>query len=418
MEEIEEVWSRLRLSEEENTPIVAIEGQKDSDRRRGERSLVGKICTTRRIGKQTVKGLMEKIWKVSLPLDFEEISLNCFVITFASSRDKTRVLEGCPWLFENYLFVLRDYDGEIQPNSMNFDYEKLWIQMHNLPLGYMNKRMGEEIGSSVGKVIEVDVDEEGWAWGRCLRVRIECNLKAPLARGRTVKVAGGQIWVPFQYEKLPRMCFQCGCIVHSREGCSVGEVSGKNQFGTWLRASVSIKKQSQQKESKKKENVSGDGEGMMDIRDSKGEVRSEGVEFEEIPVKVHKGDEKSGGRVDTELKGHEPDVQEGLNSAVISIEQSAVIPEVNLEVEKIDEEEVQDKGTQVEKKKCWKRRVRGRGQVSQVCSLNLNSKRAIPEEDVEMLLLGGGKKARLNEGAEPVYNLCEVEAVEQPHLAL
>ncbi|XP_042939495.1 uncharacterized protein LOC122274525 [Carya illinoinensis] len=155
----------------------------------------------------------------------------------------------------------------------------------------------------------------------------------------------------------------------------------------------------------------------MEIRESKGKVRSEGVVFEEIPVEVHEGDEKSGGRVDTELKGHESDVQEeGLNSAVISIEHSAVIPEVNLEVEKIDEEEVQDKGTQVEKKKCWKRRVRGRGQVSQVCSLNLNSKRAKSEEDVEMLLLGGGKKARLNEGAEPVYNLCEVEAVEQPHL--
>lgn len=77
-----------------------------------------------------------------------------------------------------------------------------------LLLEYMNKRMGEQIGNSIGKVIEVDVDEEGMAWGRCLRVRIECNLKAPLARGRTINVEDDQIWVPFQYKEL--LSFNCG----------------------------------------------------------------------------------------------------------------------------------------------------------------------------------------------------------------
>lgn len=70
MEEIVEVWSRLWLSEEENMPIEVHEGKEESIRRRGERSIVWKICSTRS-GKQILKGMMEKSWKVGLPLDFE-----------------------------------------------------------------------------------------------------------------------------------------------------------------------------------------------------------------------------------------------------------------------------------------------------------------------------------------------------------
>ncbi|KAF5481617.1 hypothetical protein F2P56_002257 [Juglans regia] len=127
MEEIEEVWSRIRLNEEENTLIEVNGGEDESIRRREERSLVGKICSTRRIGKEIVKSTMEKIWRVGKPLDFEEIVFNYFAISLASARDKSRVQEGCPWLFDNFLFVLKDYDGETQTNLIDFDSADLWV---------------------------------------------------------------------------------------------------------------------------------------------------------------------------------------------------------------------------------------------------------------------------------------------------
>lgn len=37
------------------------------------------------------------------------------------------------------------------------------------------------------EVLEVDVQEDGSAWGRCLRVRVECDLRRLIARGRTIK---------------------------------------------------------------------------------------------------------------------------------------------------------------------------------------------------------------------------------------
>lgn len=75
--------------------------------------------------------------------------------------------------------------------------------------------------------------------GSYLRVRVCVNLTQALARGRTLKVKGESIWIPFSYEKMPCICFSCGCIVHGINGCcSVMEdlESKEEQYGAWLRA--------------------------------------------------------------------------------------------------------------------------------------------------------------------------------------
>lgn len=52
---------------------------------------------------------MEKVWRVSIQMEFNEIGGNCYVITFANQSDRDRVLDGCPWLYDNYLCVLNMY---------------------------------------------------------------------------------------------------------------------------------------------------------------------------------------------------------------------------------------------------------------------------------------------------------------------
>lgn len=54
----------------------------------------------------------------------------------------------------------------------------------------------------MGKVEEVDVQKDESGWGSFLRVQIYLDLTQPLARGRTLKVKGNSLWIPFSYEKL------------------------------------------------------------------------------------------------------------------------------------------------------------------------------------------------------------------------
>lgn len=67
--------------------------------------------------------------------------------------------------------------------------------------------------------MKVDVQEDGSAWRRCLRVRVECDLRIPISQGSTIVVDGRKNWVPYQYEKLSRLCFNCGRVL-SRVGRS------------------------------------------------------------------------------------------------------------------------------------------------------------------------------------------------------
>ena len=57
------------------------------------------------------------------------------------------------------------------------------MRMFNLPLACMSKEAGIRIGSTVGKVEGVDVDEV-MGWGEFLRVRIVLDLSKPISRGR------------------------------------------------------------------------------------------------------------------------------------------------------------------------------------------------------------------------------------------
>lgn len=104
--------------------------------------------------------------------------------------------------------------------ELEFEKAAIWVRIFNLPLACMGRDFGHRLGSSVGRVEEVDVAEDGMGWGKFLSVRIVLDLSKPLFRGRTLKLNNKSIWVAFQYEKIPKFCFQCGGVWHWRSGCS------------------------------------------------------------------------------------------------------------------------------------------------------------------------------------------------------
>lgn len=130
-----------------------------------------------------------------------------------------RVMDGRPWLFDSYMFVLRPFNGYKPPQRMDFLKERMWVQMLELPLACMNECEGKRIGDTIGEVIEVESEVDGSGWGCFLRVLLVMDLSKPIARGRTITVDGIKYRIPLWYEKLPHLCFNCGFIVHSKGPC-------------------------------------------------------------------------------------------------------------------------------------------------------------------------------------------------------
>ncbi|XP_042972906.1 uncharacterized protein LOC122304702 [Carya illinoinensis] len=239
---LEEQWKKFRLTEEEEEIVeVSWKGDEEIDRK-GERSLIGKVCSDRSVSKTLISNTMAKIWRISKRATFLEVEKNTFIITFETHADMYRILDGKPWTFDSALFLLSRYEGKKRPGNFVFDKETFWMQIHNLPLGCMSLDWGTQIGKSVGKVIEVDVEEDGIGWGRSLRVKVELPLYKAIPRGRFINTDQSKQWVHFRYENLPKICFRCGWILHKEMGCQAqygeeeGDAGTEAQFGSWLRA--------------------------------------------------------------------------------------------------------------------------------------------------------------------------------------
>lgn len=54
----------------------------------------------------------------------------------------------------------------------------------------MNIHYGELIGNTIGRVLDVDVDNDDMGWGSFLRVRVNLDLFKTLVRGKKSSMMG------------------------------------------------------------------------------------------------------------------------------------------------------------------------------------------------------------------------------------
>jgi hypothetical protein len=241
-DEIERLCSKVSLTEGEKEGIQVLEGEIVEGREIGERCLVGKLWSGKRVNREAFQTQLSRIWRLVGTVVFKDLQDNLWLFEFTEEEDKYRVLAGRPWSFDRHILVLNEFDGQCPPSQMAFLHSPMWIQVHDMPLLCMTKSIGAKIGASLGVLEDVDVAGDGVGWGRCLRLRVSIDLSKPLERGRALVFGGKTEWVSFQYEKLPLLCFSCGRVVHQNQGCPeamstrLGPAEKEKQWGVWLRA--------------------------------------------------------------------------------------------------------------------------------------------------------------------------------------
>ena len=104
--------------------------------------------------------------------------------------------------------------------NVSFLSMRLWVQMWGLPFDLMNEEAGREIGSVLGKVVEVDGKAIAAEQARFLRIRIDIPLDKPLRRGApVVNPEEDRLWVTFRYERIMGLCYSCGRLRHDMKPC-------------------------------------------------------------------------------------------------------------------------------------------------------------------------------------------------------
>ena len=98
--------------------------------------------------------------------------------------------------------------------------------------------MGKDIGSGLGRVLEVEYKAFAVDQAQFLRIQIELPLNKPLHRsGPIVSPEGDKALVAFKYERLDGLCFNCGILGLETKLCpQKNNGDGQKQYGEWLKA--------------------------------------------------------------------------------------------------------------------------------------------------------------------------------------
>lgn len=169
-------------------------------------SAVGKVCSSRPLIIGVLERTMQRAWGLHREAQFRDLGSNIFVVHFGSEGDWKHVMNNGPWQYDFNVVILKEYDGNTRPSEMIFDKVDIWVRVTDLPLDKRNEVFGNALGNWLGEVVKVDVDKEGVARGKHLRVQARISVHEPLVRGFYLKSSQEDklgTWFDFFYEKVP-----------------------------------------------------------------------------------------------------------------------------------------------------------------------------------------------------------------------
>ncbi|TXG51640.1 hypothetical protein EZV62_024164 [Acer yangbiense] len=210
--EIAKLCAQLSISDVEG-PVRRVsrelrsEGFKDV-----EHCLIGKVLTGKRVNRDAFRKVIEQLWNPIGSVEIEAVGDNIFMFLFPNREVRSMIWARGPWHFDHSLIVMEKPMGAGDISKLSFRMVDFWVQIHNLPLMCMHRRMAKYIAEQIGTVVELPADSR------------ECM-------GRFIRV-----------KRLPEFCYACGIICHGLRDCPddnariealEGEVT---QYVSWLRA--------------------------------------------------------------------------------------------------------------------------------------------------------------------------------------
>ena len=160
-EELEVLWQKLRVTEEEEESVNLGRDCTKAAQERAKNCLVMKVLSRKGVMLGALRKNFRMLWKLNKSMRILVVEDEMFLVEFDDDQDKRRVLEMSLWHYEKQLVLLQEFDGERDPKDIVLRWSPFWVQIYNLPLKHRTREMGMAIGASLGEVLEVDVADTG-----------------------------------------------------------------------------------------------------------------------------------------------------------------------------------------------------------------------------------------------------------------
>jgi hypothetical protein len=200
--------------------------------------LIGRVLADREIQFAYFSERMSRAWKPVKRVTITKSVGDRFLFQFHHKVDASRVLDEGPWLYDNFHIAMDRINPGVVPSFVSLNHIDFWVQVHGLPFGFIQPKVGQGIGSFLGTLKAYD--GRNTIHSAYMRLRVAIDVTVPLKKEWRVRASNGAfVTVNFKYEKLGVFCHRCGLLGHTDKVCpelyELDSDDGVRNWGIYLR---------------------------------------------------------------------------------------------------------------------------------------------------------------------------------------
>ena len=177
MEDLTTNWNRLTLSEKVG-PSCSLDKELSSP----EFIIATKFLTNRPLNIDAIAKTFTPLWQSRNGFKVCNLGDHKTLFVFDNKAEADKVIQSEPWTFDKHLIVMERYDPSSSIDELILDRTTFWVQVHGLPIKFMNVKAAEKICEVLRKVIPT-VNPNEAKGGNFIWVCVSMDVTGPLCRG-------------------------------------------------------------------------------------------------------------------------------------------------------------------------------------------------------------------------------------------
>ncbi|KAA3479129.1 reverse transcriptase [Gossypium australe] len=179
---MERDFADLTIEEEEEEAVLQFQPESNSEAKELNFNLVGCFLTASIIHYPAMRSTLANLWHPVRGVHIRDIGEKRFLFQFYHIMDMNRVLKGAPWIFNNHLLILHKLLKGEDPLKVPLIFTPLWVQIHDIPVGFFSEILARQIGGFLEEFLEYDSSDLGKGWRTFMRIRVKLDVRKPLKR--------------------------------------------------------------------------------------------------------------------------------------------------------------------------------------------------------------------------------------------
>ncbi|KAK5804835.1 hypothetical protein PVK06_032486 [Gossypium arboreum] len=178
--------------------------------------LVGCFLTASVVHFSAMRNTLANIWHPLEEVQISDLGDKRYLFKFFNELDISPFISGALWTFSNHLLIFYRIKENEDPMSVPLIFSDWWVQVHDLPPGFLKDSMAMQFGNFLGRFMEYYIN----GYTNYMHIRVQIDVRKPLKRSKKIMISTSKFtYAHFKYEKLTLFCFLCGCLGHGDNFC-------------------------------------------------------------------------------------------------------------------------------------------------------------------------------------------------------